>query len=119
MRNDMNELKKFVYNNMYKEQSGHEIHRGTPHAVPKVLEDIEPIFPEDIRKKSHEFRDGHNETIEDTHEIVEESLSLADKEIELIQKALEKHNGKRKNAAIELGISERTLYRKIKEYNIE
>ena len=56
--------------------------------------------------------------IQDTEEIVEESLSLADKEIELIQKALEKYNGKRKQAARELGISERTLYRKIKEYGL-
>lgn len=52
------------------------------------------------------------------HEEVEESLSLEDREIELIKKALDKHNGKRKYAARELGISERTLYRKIKEYNI-
>jgi len=56
----------------------------------------------------------------DVHEeIVEESLSLADKEKELIIRALEKHRGKRKNAATELGISERTLYRKIKEYDIK
>ena len=59
------------------------------------------------------------EGIQDTEEFVEESLSLADKEIEMIQKALEKYNGKRKQAAQELGISERTLYRKIKEYQIE
>ncbi len=52
------------------------------------------------------------------HEEVEESLSLVDKEIEMINKALKKHRGKRKYAAQELGISERTLYRKIKEYNI-
>ena len=56
--------------------------------------------------------------IEDTEEFVEESLSLEEKEIELIKKALEKHNGKRKYAAQELGISERTLYRKIKESDI-
>jgi transcriptional regulator with PAS, ATPase and Fis domain len=54
-----------------------------------------------------------------TEEVVEESLSLASKEIEMIKKALEKYNGKRKMAAHELGISERTLYRKIKEYEIE
>lgn len=53
------------------------------------------------------------------HIEVEESLSLEEREKELIIKALEKHNGKRKYAAKELGISERTLYRKIKEYNIE
>ncbi len=50
---------------------------------------------------------------------VEEILSLAEKEKELIKKALEKYRGKRKDAAKELGISERTLYRKIKEYNIK
>jgi len=48
----------------------------------------------------------------------EESLSLHDKELELIKKSLEKYNGKRKDAANELGISERTLYRKIKQYNL-
>ena len=52
------------------------------------------------------------------HEIIEESLSIEDTEKELIKKALEKHKGKRKYAAHELGISERTLYRKIKEYQI-
>ncbi|HEX5002986.1 MAG TPA: sigma-54 dependent transcriptional regulator [Bacteroidia bacterium] len=55
----------------------------------------------------------------DTHTIIEEeSLSLEEREKELIRKAIEKHRGKRKNAAKELGISERTLYRKIKEYGI-
>ncbi len=57
-------------------------------------------------------------THEETAEVVEESLSIAEKEKELIQKALKKHKGKRKNAAIDLGISERTLYRKIKEYQL-
>jgi DNA-binding NtrC family response regulator len=57
--------------------------------------------------------------IEDTEEIIEESLSLQDKEFELIRKALDKYGGKRKLAARELGISERTLYRKIKQYDIE
>ena len=49
---------------------------------------------------------------------MEESLSLEEKEKEMIRKALIKHRNKRKNAAQELGISERTLYRKIKEYDI-
>ena len=52
---------------------------------------------------------------EEAEEVVEESLSLKDKEIELITKALEKHKSN-KNAAEELGISERTLYRKIEDY---
>jgi transcriptional regulator with PAS, ATPase and Fis domain len=59
-----------------------------------------------------------NEGFENS-EVIEESLSLQDKEHEMIKAALEKHRGKRKNAANELGISERTLYRKIKEYNIK
>lgn len=50
---------------------------------------------------------------------VQESLSIEEKEIELIKKALQKYNGRRKKAAQELGISERTLYRKIKQYNLE
>lgn len=54
----------------------------------------------------------------DIHEEVEENFSLIDTEKELIKKALLKHHNKRKSAAKELGISERTLYRKIKEYNI-
>ena len=53
------------------------------------------------------------------HEDVEESLSIVDKEKELIIKALKKHRGKRRDASIDLGISERTLYRKLKEYDIE
>jgi DNA-binding NtrC family response regulator len=53
------------------------------------------------------------------HEDVEESLSIIDKEKELIIKALKKHRGKRRDASVDLGISERTLYRKLKEYDIE
>jgi DNA-binding NtrC family response regulator len=53
------------------------------------------------------------------HEEVEESLNIMDKEKELIIKALRKHKGKRKDAALDLGISERTLYRKLKEYDID
>ncbi len=53
------------------------------------------------------------------HEEVEESLNIMDKEKELIVKALKKHRSKRKDAALDLGISERTLYRKLKEYDIE
>ena len=53
------------------------------------------------------------------HEEVEESLNIMDKEKELIIKALKKHKGKRKDASSDLGISERTLYRKLKEYDIK
>ncbi len=61
---------------------------------------------------------GMNGDIHD-HEEVEESLNIMEKEKELIIKALKKHRGKRKDAALDLGISERTLYRKLKEYDIE
>ena len=60
----------------------------------------------------------HHGDIHD-HEEVEESLNIMDKEKELIIKALKKHRGKRKDAAMDLGISERTLYRKLKEYDID
>jgi len=60
----------------------------------------------------------HGTTVTDHEEVEEESLSLEDREKELIIKALEKYRGRRKNASSELGISERTLYRKIKEYGI-
>ncbi len=62
---------------------------------------------------------NNNDEIVSPEVFVEDSLSLQDKEIELIAKALDKHRGKRKNAAKELGISERTLYRKINEYDIK
>jgi DNA-binding NtrC family response regulator len=60
----------------------------------------------------------HNDGIHE-HEEVEESMNIMDKEKELIIKALKKHRGKRKDAALDLGISERTLYRKLKEYDID
>jgi DNA-binding NtrC family response regulator len=60
----------------------------------------------------------HNDDIHN-HEEVEESLNIMDKEKELIIKALKKHRGKRKDASLDLGISERTLYRKLKEYDID
>ena len=78
-----------------------------------------------INKPTYESSDYNADKIDDSYHVpiqenveVEESLSLEEREKELIIKALEKHNGRRKNAALELGISERTLYRKIKEYDI-
>ena len=69
------------------------------------------------------YKNDASEEKDDYKEIVieqeEESLSISDTEQKLIKKALEKHGGKRKYAAEDLGISERTLYRKIKEYEIE
>jgi transcriptional regulator with PAS, ATPase and Fis domain len=68
---------------------------------------------------SKDFRPAASPNIQDTEEYVEESWSLEDMEKEAIKKALDRNGGKRKNAASELNISERTLYRKIKEYNLE
>lgn len=119
MRNDMNELKKYVHDNMRKVTDEPELHGSSPHVIPKYVHDVEPIMSDEKPLKRFDAVQESSDDIQDTQEIVEESLSLADKEIELIKKALEKHSGKRKHAAGELGISERTLYRKIKEFNIE
>ena len=69
--------------------------------------------------KFHSNEEEHNNEPIQESEIVEENLSLEKKELEFIKKVLEKHKGKRNKAAIELGISERTLYRKIKDYDME
>lgn len=84
----------------------------TPAATTKIL----PASRED--SSNYDYENKSNDSSYEEHVEVEESLSLEDREKELIKKALEKHKGKRKYAAAELGISERTLYRKIKEYNL-
>jgi DNA-binding NtrC family response regulator len=78
---------------------------------PSVQQSMQPLHPVPVTI-------GMNNEIHD-HVEVEESLNIMDKEKELIIKALKKHKGKRKDAALDLGISERTLYRKLKEYDIE
>ena len=83
---------------------------GTPIAPPKSLS--API----VGTVNPNFNQVEEQFV--VHEEYEESLSIEEREKELIVKALEKHRGKRKYAAKELGISERTLYRKIKEYNL-
>ncbi len=76
---------------------------------------VEIIY--DPQNHNHNHHTSHPEIIIEDHE--EETLSLQEKEKDLIIRALKKHNGRRKKAAEELGISERTLYRKIKQYDIE
>jgi transcriptional regulator with PAS, ATPase and Fis domain len=119
MRNDMNELKKFVHEGMHADTGDNDLHKVGSHVIPNYVHDVEPIFPEEKQTRRFDMQRESINDIQDTQEIITESLSLSDKEIELIKKALDKHNGKRKYAAEELGISERTLYRKIKEYNID
>lgn len=109
MKNDVNDLKKLVHEIM----SGSVPTTATP--VKPIIEDHNLVQPV-IRKVVHAPQPLQSDA-EDV--IEEESLSLEDSEKEMIRKALERHNGKRKNAAADLKISERTLYRKIKEYKLE
>ena len=119
MKRDLNELKKLT-NNLKKTSSNES----------EKLDDIQSLIP----KKFKEIDDSNNQNnvlLDDNYEnkndkysfaeeiIEEETLSIQDKELELIIKALERNNGRRKAAANELGISERTLYRKIKQYDLE
>jgi DNA-binding NtrC family response regulator len=116
MKKDMVDLKKLV---MAMIQSG-----GNMPATDQNTQIIQRLYEEYQPLQNPPFNDNlviHSPSIHKepmTHTEVEESLSLEDQEKELIEKALSKHRGKRKSAARELGISERTLYRKIKEYNI-
>ena len=118
MKNDMNDLKKLVVDLIHKGTDSQEFRESNARIINKLyttpdeMDHVEPVKPFTITKDT-------DQDIQDTEEILEESLSLSDKEIEMIRKALEKHNNKRKYAAQDLGISERTLYRKIKEYKIE
>lgn len=120
MKKDMNDLKKLVHDMMQEGQSP-KVHEENAHIIRKLYHQEEMEHP--VTQPSYQpqiiIKPSERSHIQDTEEIIEESLSIEDKEKELIRKALEKHNGKRKMAAQELGISERTLYRKIKEYNIE
>lgn len=86
----------------------------------KHAENVQPMLvqPSNQQSQSGTMAIGMNNDIQE-HVEVEESLNIMDKEKELIIKALKKHKGKRKDAALDLGISERTLYRKLKEYDIE
>ncbi|MCT4643507.1 MAG: sigma 54-interacting transcriptional regulator, partial [Carboxylicivirga sp.] len=122
MKNDMNDLKKLVLDMM---ENGRVNAEGEHAQIIQKLyqsEDGDYVASNNNVQPmtySSPIKEEHHDSIQDTEEFVEESLSLADKEIELIRKALDKYNGRRKQAAVELGISERTLYRKIKEYQIE
>ena len=118
MRNDMNDLKKLVLEIIQKENQDEDVLENNAKLIQKLYNNVESINDKPSQK-NYEIPRLPEEDIQDTEEIIEESLSLEDKEKELINKALDKHNGKRKMAAQELGISERTLYRKIKEYDIE
>ena len=109
MKNDLNALREQV-----KVMTGGQTMPATMQPVYRDEYFVQPSAPQGT--VSILPASGQHEDIDHTE--VEESLSLEEKEKEMIRKALVKHRNKRKNAAQELGISERTLYRKIKEYGI-
>ena len=118
LKNDVSDMKKLVLDIMQRGTTNIEIHEDNAKLLKKLYDIEEPVVTDDADTRNFELSNLQGKDIQDTEEIVEESLSLEEKEKELIRKALDKHKGKRKHAASELGISERTLYRKIKEYNI-
>lgn len=119
MKKDMSELKKIVLDIIENNDCPTDIEQTKALLVKDF--GVDPLVPEPPVEHTVEITVPDESKIEDFDhsEIIEESLSLQEKEREMIKMALEKHRRKRKNAADELGISERTLYRKIKEYNIK
>ncbi len=112
MKKDIHELKKVV-SGISNDEITPDIQQHDSMLVDpmeEMRESIEIHHPSEVRRFDEPIHPS---------EVVEEPLSLQEKEIDMIKKALQRHNGKRKNAAKELGISERTLYRKIKEFNID
>lgn len=114
MRQDINDLKKITLELMNGKEGDRRIEDEHRHIVDRVFERDATAqvlqIPESTRTVQESYAPAE--------EYVEESLSLQEKEIEMIRKSLEKNRGKRKDAARELGISERTLYRKIKQYDL-
>jgi len=122
MKKDMVELKKLVAEIIQNGGNTQHIMADNPHYINQLYQEIEQApagyeptltIKKPVQNAPSDYSYTHHEAEE-----VEESLSLIDKESDLIKKALKKHKGKRKFAAHELGISERTLYRKIKELNL-
>ncbi len=122
MKSDMNDLKRLVLDLMKQGVEKRDLNDDHARIIKNLWDDNDISIPDATERQPTVIisRDTVNdEQIQDTEEFIEESLSLIDKEKEMIVKALEKHKGKRKYAAEDLGISERTLYRKIKEYELD
>jgi DNA-binding NtrC family response regulator len=121
MKKDVNELKKMFFDIL--QNPGMAQHmpmysgNGNDNMMPDMKSSISTVNFGQVSQQPV-FINQKGEDIQHL-EAVEESLSIVDKEKELIIKALKKHRGKRKDASSDLGISERTLYRKLKEYDIE
>lgn len=120
MKKDMNDLKKLVHDILQNEATVANLQDDNAQLIRKLYQTENGNYMSEQPVANRvSINPAVHENIFDTEEFVEESLSLEEKEVEMIRKALEKHKGKRKHAAKELGISERTLYRKIKEYDIQ
>tara|TARA_Y100000766_G_C18600438_1_gene456376 strand:- start:36 stop:635 length:600 start_codon:yes stop_codon:yes gene_type:complete len=115
MKADLNDLKKLTLELMQTKNLS-DFKKNNEKLIQKVYDER----TKDVENKNVEILSiDHKEKYDFIEEIKEiESLSIHDKELELIKKSLDKHKGKRKLAARELGISERTLYRKIKQFNL-
>lgn len=121
MKQDINDLKKIIADILQK--TGLSVNYGNVHTnfISKYGSDIDDIFEDDrdiIITHNDEKITPKNQPYEQQIHFEEENLSIQQKEIDLIKRALEKYHGKKRKAAKELGISERTLYRKLKEFNI-
>jgi transcriptional regulator with PAS, ATPase and Fis domain len=122
LRKDMNDLKKLVLDSTANPTQAAQILKDHAGLFEGIQEDLKPTNePVVLNIKSGERTEGDDgEEFQDVaHEAEDDSLSIEKKEKELIMRALRKNNNKRKYAARDLGISERTLYRKIKEYQLE
>ena len=119
MKNDLNDLKKLTMELM-KNDNMSEFQKNNENLIQKVYEQNNELknYPTINVNDNHtkEIKDNNYQYVQELYS--QETLSLHDKELELIKKSLEKHEGKRKLAAEELGISERTLYRKIKQFDL-
>lgn len=125
MKKDMNELKKVVHDMLAGKINASDmaiVNKADTPLTPMVVNHnqttIQPVIPVSNNEPAKDRHVDHADIL-DAPDYEEEALSLQDVEKDMIIKALERHHGKRKNAAQDLKISERTLYRKIKEYNLE
>ena len=124
MKGDLNDLKKLTLELM-QTSNIKEFKKNNEKLINKVYQNENYSAEKNIeilnveKNKTEEENEGIENKFGYIHEVKAiESLSIQEKELELIKKSLEKHAGKRKLAAKELGISERTLYRKIKQFDL-
>lgn len=119
MRKDVNDLKKIVLQNATNPSEAAQIVKDHADLFEGIEEELKPM-PESVRVLTPANGPMEEDDVQDISHVTEDdSLSIEKKEKELIVRALRKNNNKRKYAAKDLGISERTLYRKIKQYELE